>query len=135
MERVVLVEWHMVYQYFKELPESLLFITLLVLIAVDIITGKYKAIQVGILDSSIGTKGLIKHTTIIILTVIVMMGTRILNVVQVAYIFKMFYILEYVTSILENLDSLGIPFPDSFKKYFKRMRTENEQERIDDYDV
>ena len=36
---------------------------------------------------------------------------------------------------IENLDALDIPFPDSFRKYFNRMQTENKNERIGEDDV
>ena len=136
MERevVYILDWHLVLLEFQGLLNSMPFIALIVLILIDVLTGKFKALKFGIVDSSIGTSGMIKHTTIILLTVVVAMTTRLMNVHEVSYIFKTFYILEYVTSILENLEALGIPFPDSFRKYFNRMRTKNEKRKLGDDD-
>lgn len=135
VNKVYVFDWYKVAVEFKGLSNSFPFIVLLVLILIDVLTGKYKALKLGILDSSIGTSGMIKHTTIIILTVVVTIISRLMQMQEVALIFETFYIFEYITSVLENLDSLGIPFPDSFKKYFNRMRTENENERIGKDDV
>ena len=33
-------------------------------------------------------------------------------------------------SLLENLDAIGVPYPESFKKYFKQMQDKNEKVEI-----
>lgn len=124
-EIVVVISWLEVKEYFLQLFSSSIFIGLLLVIALDIITGKSKALLTGDVDSSIGTNGLIKHTLVILLAILVGVGARVLHMVEVSYIFGIFYIVEYITSIMENLDVLGIPFPESFKRYFRRMREEN----------
>ena len=132
---ILIVDWKLVSVYMFEILNSLPFVALVVLILVDILTGKFKAIKHRIVDSTIGTDGIIKHTTIIILTLIVLLTVQLLDIGEVGYVFIMFYILEYVTSIMENLDALDIPLPDNFRKYFNRMKIENENERIGDDDV
>ena len=130
-ESIFIIDWELVYRHMQELDNSALFISLIVLIVVDVITGKFKALKLGVIDSSIGTNGIMKHTTIILLTVLVFLVSRIIGMVEIGHIFKVFYILEYTTSILENLESLGIPFPDSFTRYFNRMRTDYDKKVID----
>lgn len=105
----------------KSLAHSKTFILLLTIIVVDIITGKAKAFKMGSLDSSVGTNGIIKHTIIIILVLIVGIWCRILGVGEFSVIFCVFIILEYLTSIIENVDVLGIKIPKSFRKYFNRL--------------
>lgn len=127
---VIVINWADVGMHFKELYTSPIYVGLLILILIDVLTGKSKAVLLNDFDSSIGTRGLIKHTTIIILNTLVGVTVRVFGVMEVGYIFGLFYMLEYVTSILENLDVLGIPFPDSFKKHFRRMREENNSKEV-----
>ena len=131
-ESIFIIDWELVYRHMQELDNSALFISLIVLIVVDVITGKFKALKLGVIDSSIGTSGIMKHTTIILLTVLVFLVSRIIGMAEIGHIFKVFYILEYTTSILENLEALGIPFPDSFTRYFNRMRTDYDKKVIDE---
>lgn len=99
---------------FKEVTTSGMFWLLAVLILVDILLGKYNAILTKNYVSSIGTKGLIKHSTIILLTILVSLIFTITKQPSVIYIFKGFYILEYVTSIMEHLTRLGVNLPPLF---------------------
>ena len=93
-ETILIIDWELVYMYMQELDNSSLFISLIVLIVVDVITGKFKALKLGVIDSSIGTSGIIKHTTIILLTVLVFLVSRIIGMVEIGHIFKMFYHLK-----------------------------------------
>ena len=111
---------------------SFMFIVLCVLILMDIVTGKTKAFKFGDVDSSIGTNGLIKHSLIIIINVLVGVFALIIQVDYLGYLFISFYILEYVTSIVENLDAIGVPFPDSFRRYFRRLKEEQSEIEIDE---
>ena len=117
-------------EYLKNLLHNPIFIGLLVVILVDVITGKTKAVTHHVIDSSIGTLGILKHTIIILLNIVIGLTVQLLGVIEIGYIFGLFYILEYVTSILENLDMLGIPFPESFSRHFKRMREENKTKEL-----
>lgn len=106
---------------FKNLYQSMLLWGLVILIVLDIITGILVAASNGKLDSKIGLKGLIKHTTIIILVVLMGVVSRLINVQWVSQSFCMFYILQYVFSLLESLNAMGIPFPDWLSNMFNRM--------------
>lgn len=108
----------------QELTHSRIFLLVLTTIFVDIGTGKAKAFKTGTIDSSTGTVGIIKHTIITILVVIVGVWCRVLGIVEGSYIFSLFIILEYITSIIENLDVLGIKIPKQFRKRFKRLHDE-----------
>ena len=108
-------------QAFKSLYHSMLLWGLVTLIVLDIITGILVATSNGKLDSKIGLKGLIKHTTIIILVVLMGVVSRLINVQWVSQSFCMFYILQYIFSLLESLNAMGIPFPDWLSNMFNRM--------------
>lgn len=106
------------------ITHSRLFFLLITSIVIDILTGKTKALKSGTIDSAIGTTGIIKHTTIIILVFVVGVWCRVLGVVEGSFIFSLFILLEYVTSIIENLDVIGIRVPTQFRKYFNRLHDE-----------
>lgn len=108
-------------QAFKTLYHSSLLWGLLTLIVLDIVMGILTAGVKGELDSRIGLKGLIKHTIIIILVVLMGVVSRLINVQWVSQSFCMFYILQYILSLLENLNHLGIPFPAWLQNMFNRM--------------
>lgn len=109
------------HQAFKSLYHSMFLWGLVTLIILDVIMGILKAGLNGELDSRIGLKGLIKHTTIIILVVLMGVVSRLINVQWVSQSFCMFYILQYIFSLLESLNGMGIPFPDWLSNMFNRM--------------
>lgn len=113
----VTISLPLIIQTFREITSSGMFWLLIVLMLVDIILGKYYAILTGEYSSSIGTKGLIKHSTILLLTLLVSFIFRITNQVSIVYVFKGFYILEYLTSIVENLTLLEVNLPKPLVKY------------------
>ena len=108
-------------QAFKSLYHSMLLWGLVTLIALDIIMGILKAGVIGKLDSRIGLKGLIKHSIIILLVVLMGVTSRLINIQWVSQSFCMFYILQYIFSLLENLNTIGIPFPTWLENTFNRM--------------
>lgn len=85
---------------------------LIVLIILDFILGTFRSILNKNLNSSIGLKGLIKHTTVIVIVTIICAMFRVSNNIELSVAFTMFYIWEYVLSVIENLSLLSVPFPD-----------------------
>lgn len=106
---------------FNEMYYSMLLWGFLLMIVLDVMTGLLKAGVTGNIDSRIGLKGLMKHTTIVLLILIMGIVTRLINVQWVSQSFCLYYILQYIFSILENLDEMGIPFPLWLRNSFKRM--------------
>ena len=106
---------------FNEMYHSILLWGFMLMIIVDVLTGLLKAGATGNLDSRIGLKGMIKHTTIILLVLIMAFTTRLINMQWASQAFCLYYSLQYIFSILENLDEMGIPFPTWLRNSFKRM--------------
>ena len=106
---------------FNNMYHSILLWGFLLMIILDILTGLLRAGASGNLDSRIGLKGMIKHTTIILLVLIMEIVTRLINMDWVSQSFSLYYILQYIFSILENLDEVGVPFPLWLRNSFKRM--------------
>ena len=111
----------MLIDVFNSMYHSMLLWGFLLMIILDILTGLLRAGVTGKIDSCIGTKGLMKHTTIILLVLIMEIITRLINMEWVSQSFSLYYILQYIFSILENLDEVGVPFPLWLRNSFKRM--------------
>ena len=88
----------------------------------DILTGNLKNIlgKNRNLDSSIGIKGLIKHVIVLLLVLTIYPYLSSLNFSTYANSIVIFYIFNYVVSIMENLNEMGIKLPKELKKYLKK---------------
>jgi len=102
---------------------------LAVFMAIDIITGIFKAIVTRQLNSKIGYKGFIRKAGIMLVIII----ANLLDLLTGAeFLFRSMAILFYIglesLSIVENLGHIGVPLPDAIKKYLKQL---SEDERTD----
>lgn len=88
------------------------FIGLVVLIILDFILGTFRSLMYKDLNSSVGLKGLIKHTSVFIIVVIVNEICYVTGYSEMATAFTLFYVWEYAISIVENLAILKIPLPE-----------------------
>lgn len=88
------------------------FIGLIVLIILDFILGTFRSLIAKDLNSSVGLKGLIKHSSVFIIVVIVNEICYVTGYSEMATAFTLFYIWEYAISIVENLAILNIPLPE-----------------------
>ena len=98
--------------------------------AIDIITGVFKAIVTRQLNSKIGYKGFIRKAGIFLVIII----ANLLDLLTGAeFLFRSMAILFYIglesLSIVENLGHIGVPFPEAIKKYLKQL---SEDERTDE---
>lgn len=107
----VTISLTLIMQTLRDITSSGMLWLLIILMLVDVILGKYYAILTGTYISSIGTQGLIKHSTILLITLVISLIFRITNQVSFVYVFAGFYVLEYITSIVENLTLLGVKLP------------------------
>lgn len=99
---------------------------LVIVIALDYISGVTRAYVTKTLSSKIGFQGLIKK---IGLLVIVMLGTLIDRVTGETGAIRTLVIYYFVAneglSILENLGQAGVPIPPAIKKALKALRKES----------
>lgn len=107
-----------------EIMHSMTFWIFISVIVIDILTGKAKALKYHVLDSSVGLNGTMKHMVVIIIAVTISIFTRVAGVPEFSIGIKLFFVFEYVTSIIENLDLLGIPLPKFVTQYFNRIQSE-----------
>lgn len=106
----------------RNLTKSFFFQALFLAIVIDIITGYAKAYKTKSFDSKIGTNGMIRHLIVLLLQTIVGLYARVLGYPYVSISVAVYFLSTYSMSILENLDVLGIPFPEELKEFFAQMR-------------
>ena len=109
---------------------------LLVLMALDYISGVMCAIEDKKLSSAIGFKGIAKKVLILmlvgvanILDVNVVGGGAILRGAVIC-----FYLSNEGLSLLENAAYLGLPVPDNLKSFLAQLHDRSEKEGTDDTD-
>lgn len=85
-------------------------------VAIDVITGLSASVINRKLDSSVGFRGIIKHTTILLLGIILEVASAAIGVKIVGNTFCFLAIANYIVSILGNLAVLGFYIPEWIKK-------------------
>lgn len=85
---------------------------LIILIILDFLLGTFRSLLSKDLNSSVGLKGLIKHSTVFIIVFIVNVNGEITGYTEMTNAFTLFYIWEYAISIVENLAILNVPLPE-----------------------
>ena len=105
-----------------DLSTSWIYHMLIMCMIVDVITGYGKAYKLKVFDSKIGSKGAIKHFTILIITFILAVYLRLIDKTFLSQAIDTYVISIYAMSIMENLDGMGIPLPKGLKEYFVQMQ-------------
>ncbi|MBF0775951.1 phage holin family protein [Streptococcus sp. 19428wD3_AN2] len=95
------------------------------LMLLDIVTGYIKAFKMKRFDSKTGTLGLLRHALVFVVILIVAMYARALGVRTIGIAWCMFFIFNYLGSVIENWEAIGIGFPDFLRPYINQMKKEN----------
>lgn len=103
-----------------------LFITLLIMIFIDYITGVCKAIYLKKLSSKIGIKGIIKKVGYVIIVAVATLVDYLTNNSNFAMRTLVIYFLisNEGMSILENWGELGLPLPKKLFDIFESIKKE-----------
>lgn len=110
---------------------SPLYHILLWLILFDIMSGYIKAFKTKSFDSKISTSGWLKHVFVVMMMTVIGAYARALGSVPISQVICMGFISSYGMSLLENLDAIGVPYPESFRKFFKQMQDKDKIEMKD----
>lgn len=103
---------------------NLSFLVLIGLIVIDILSGTVKAIKRKEWDSTLSKFGVLDHLVIITVIFFVDLITNLSGIDYIsafAETFKLFFIVSYAGSIVENFGEMGIKLPKSITKYFNRL--------------
>lgn len=85
-------------------------------IAIDVLSGISASVLNRKLDSSVGFKGIVKHTTLLLLGIILEFSTTAIGVRIVGNTFCVLAVGNYIISILGNLAVLGFYIPEWIEK-------------------
>ena len=97
---------------------------LLILILIDFITGNAKAWKWKVSDSSVGLKGIIKHSLTFLFYFLLLAFFKYVRMEELGMIFIYLILFNYVLSIMENLAVMGVYIPK-----FLRAKVLNELKR------
>lgn len=106
----------------EDVFSSPLYHILIWLIVFDIISGYIKAFKNKSFDSKISTNGWLKHAFVMVLMTVVGMYARVLDYGFVSKFICCGFIGSYGLSLLENLDAIGVPYPQGFREFFRQMK-------------
>ena len=98
---------------------------LLAAIVLDYIAGMLKAFYLGEVSSKKGYKGLIKKVGILFVIAVSNLTDLILGLTIFRSAICMFFCMNELISVLENLSSIGIPIPSILKN--KLIQTKNKE--------
>ena len=97
---------------------------LILLMALDIVTGIAKAIKNENLWSRKSLFGYARKVLILVVIILANVVDQILGLQgAVAYATVLFYVANEGLSIMENLAQVGVPFPDGLKKKLKSIES------------
>ena len=108
---------------------------LLILILVDFITGNAKAWKWKVSDSSVGLKGIIKHSLTFLFYFLLLAFFKYVKMEDIGMLFIYLILFNYVLSIMENLAVMGIYMPkflrakvlDEMKRYTRKLGLEDNE--------
>lgn len=105
-----------------------IFVTLIIFMTVDYITGVCAAIVNKKLSSRIGAKGLAKKFGILcIVAIAALIEKNIVDMAALRDVVILYYISNEGISILENVSRIGIPIPKKLKDILRNIAENGEQ--------
>lgn len=117
----------------KLLVDNVFIHVVLLAIIFDVFTGLGKAVKQKGLNSSIGLNGLIRHLIIIFIVFVSTIYLTTFDLALYSNWINFYFIIMYIISLAENLDSIGIPLPAWVKNYLVKIhKSMNEQFKFTD---
>ncbi|MCP9057436.1 phage holin family protein [Streptococcus infantis] len=95
------------------------------LMVLDIATGYIKAFKTKRFDSKVGTMGLIRHFIVFVVILLVAMYARSLGFRSFGIAWTMFFSFNYLFSVIENWEMIGLAFPEFLKPYINQIKKDN----------
>ena len=99
---------------------------LLWLVFFDVLSGYIKAFKLKKFDSKTSTNGLLRHFLVVAVVMVIALYARALGHREIGITACLFFIISYIGSLMENWESLGLPFPEAMKPYINQMRRNQE---------
>ncbi len=99
---------------------------LVILIALDYVTGVIKAVYTRTVSSEIGFKGILKKITVFVVVALANVVQKLTGTEAVREMVIMFYISNEGISILENIALLSEKMPSALKNILLQLRDKND---------
>ncbi|TVV31736.1 phage holin family protein [Weissella cibaria] len=109
------------------LQHSDMLAVLIVVSILDIILGYAKAFTLKIVDSSVGTAGILKHILMVSVPLLIYPLFFLGNALAAWNAFVVSIIASNAVSAMENWVQMGLPFPDGFKQYLRNNKKKLQQ--------
>lgn len=122
------VNWDVFLRIGGNVMHSPLLYLVVSLMALDFITGMGKAFLTGKYSSKIGLEGVVKHIMILLLVIFLKFFGHIFDFQAIAHGATILFSFNYVVSVIENMESAGIEFPEVIKNKFLQMKKDAEDE-------
>ena len=119
------IDWVILNETFGQLFHNSVFWLLVTLIVIDFITGTIKSFILKDVHSGTGINGLLKHTIILLVVIVMSVVIILVGYNEFMYVILLFYVFEYAISITENLDKIGVPFPEKLSKTLRQWKDDN----------
>ena len=95
------------------------------LMILDIVTGYIKAFKTKRFDSKVGTMLLIPFFSVFVVILLVAMYARSLGFRSFGIAWTMFFSFNYLFSVIENWEMIGLAFPEVLKPYINQIKKDN----------
>lgn len=127
---ISIIVWSFIVNSFSFLMGSIdnLLIMLLIIMAIDYLTGICKAIVNKKLNSIVGVKGIIKKVGYLLIVALAVLIDKIMGdagAIRILVIY--FFIANEGISILENWGQMGLPLPNKLKQFFEQLKNEGDK--------
>lgn len=119
------IDWLILNGAFEQLFYNSVFWLLVTLIVVDFITGTIKSFILKDVHSGTGINGLLKHTIVLLIVIVMSVVIILVGYNEFMYVILLFYVFEYAISITENLDKMGVPFPEKLSQSLRQWKDDN----------
>ena len=93
-----------------------------ILVIADLFTGVGKALLKKKANSTIGLNGLIRHSTIMFIVIVLNIYLPIFHLAICATGMNIFFSIQYLGSVIENMGEIGIKLPSRFLAYFEKLQ-------------
>ena len=93
-----------------------------ILVIADLFTGVGKALIKKRANSTIGLNGMIRHSTIMFIVVILNIYLPVFHLEIYATGMNIFFVIQYLGSVIENMGEIGIKLPHAFLSYFEKLQ-------------
>lgn len=125
----------MIHLIFESTSRNEYIFFLLILILIDFLTGNAKAWKWKVSDSSVGLKGIIKHSLTFLFYFLLLAFFKYVQMEEIGMIFIYLILFNYVLSIMENLAVMGVYIPkflrakvlNELKRYTRKLGLEDNE--------